>query len=150
MKFVLVCVIATAVAAGPRYLQNAGTEATTKTIKVRLLNGKNGKPIKDDNPSIWIGDATSPINPWTDSHGEIVVSVTDTRLQELRVSPDWYVDCRFKTDSEDGMRVKYSLEEIINTGVVSENLCGKRRIAPIPGLLVLYVRPRTFMERLFL
>jgi hypothetical protein len=45
------------------------------------------------------------------------------------------------------MQVKYSLEEIITTGVVSENLCGKHRIDPVPGVLVLYVRARTFMEK---
>lgn len=147
MKFALVCLIAAAFVAGPRPLQNAGATAPARTIKVRLLSGKNGKPIKNENPNIWIGDATSPSNPYTDSHGEIAVSVPDTRSQELRVMPDWYADCRFKADSEAGMQVKYSLEEIIITGVVSENLCGKHRIAPIPGVLVLYVRPRTFMEK---
>jgi hypothetical protein len=146
MKFVLLSVIAAAFISGPHPIQNASAEPTTRTIKVRLLNGKNGKPIKDDNPNIWTGDVTG-INRYTDSHGEVVVSVTDIPSQQLRVLPDWYADCRFDGDSDDGMHVKYSLQEIITTGVVSENLCGKRRIDPVPGVLVLYVRPRTFMEK---
>jgi hypothetical protein len=149
MKFALVCLVA-AIMAGQQPIQNAGAEATTRTVTVRLLNGKNGKPIKNENPNIWIGDAARPSNRYTNSRGEIVVSVTDTRSQELRVLPDWYSDCRFKDDSEAGMQVKYSLEEIMTTGVVSENLCGKHRIGPTPGVLVLYVRPRTFMEKFFL
>jgi hypothetical protein len=146
MNFVLVCLIAGALVAGPRAIQNADPESTTRSIKVRLLNGKNGKPIKNENPSIWIGDAARPINPYTDSRGEIIVNVNDTRSQELRVAADWYADCSFKGHSLAG--VKYSLEEITSTGVVSENLCGKHRVAPIPGVLVLYVRPRTFMEKM--
>jgi|SRR5271155_531596 len=150
MKFALVCLIAAAFMAGPQPVQNPGAEATTRTIKLRLLNEKNGRPIKNENPNIWIGDAASPNNPYTDSHGEIVVSVTDTRSQELRILPGWYADFRFKGDSEAGGQVKYSLEEIIITGIVGENLCGKHRIGPIPGVVVLYVRPRTFMEKFFL
>jgi hypothetical protein len=147
MKFVLLSLIAAAFMAGPHPVQNASAEPTTRTIKLRLLNGKNGKPIKDDNPTIWIGDVTDRIERYTDSHGEVVFTVTDIRFQPLRVLPDWYADCRFKGDSDAGMQVKYSLEEIITTGVVSENLCGKRRIDPVPGVLVLYVRARTFMEK---
>ncbi|MGD0429407.1 MAG: hypothetical protein ABSC10_22095 [Candidatus Acidiferrales bacterium] len=147
MRFVLLSLIAAACVAGPHPIQNASSEPTARAIKFRLLNGKNGKPIKNENPSIWIGDATEPINPYTDSHGEIVVNVTDIRSQQLRVLPDWDADCRFKGDSDAGMQVKYSLNKIITTGVVSENLCGKRRIDPVPGVLVLYLRPRTFMEK---
>jgi hypothetical protein len=147
MKFVFLSLIATAFVAGPHPIHNASAEPTTRTLKVRLLNGKNGKPIKDYNPTIWIGDITDRIERYTDSHGEIVFTVTDMSSQQLRVAPDWYADCRFKGDSDAGMQVKYSLEEIVNKGVVSENLCGKRRIDPVPGVLVLYVRPRTFTEK---
>jgi hypothetical protein len=114
---------------------------------VRLLNGKNGKPIKDDNSTISIGDIIDRIDRYTDSHGEVVFTVTDFGSQQLRVLPDWYAGCRFKRDCDDGVQVKHSLEEIVEQGVVSENLCGKRRIDPFPGVLVLYVRPRTFMEK---
>jgi hypothetical protein len=127
--------------------QSTTVEGTTQTIKVRLVNGKTGNPIKNDTPNIWFGDATHPINPATNSDGEAVVNVNVAQFQELRIMPNLYADCRVKEDRNTGMRVKYSLEEIITRGVVSENLCGKPRTAPIPKVLVLYVRPRTFMEK---
>jgi len=147
MKFALLSLVAAAVMTGLYPVQNTAAEATTQTIKVLLLNGKTGKPIKNDTPNIWFGDAKFTINPHTNSNGEVVVSVNEAQSQELRILPNLYADCRFKGDSTAGMGVKYSLEEIITTGVVSENLCGKHRIDPIPNRLVLYVRPRTFMER---
>ena len=45
------------------------------------------------------------------------------------------------------MTVKYSLEEIRRQGVAGDNLCGKLQVALTPGVLVLYVRPRTFLEK---
>jgi hypothetical protein len=148
MKFTLLSLAAAAmVVTGPCPVQNTCAEAITPTIKVRLLNGKNGKPIKNDTPNIWFGDAVSPINPHTDSNGEVVVSVNQAQSEELQVLPNQYADCRFKGNSTAGLHVKYSLKQIITTGVVSENLCGKNRIDPIPRVLILYVRPMTFMER---
>jgi hypothetical protein len=132
-------------------LQNSPGTNSTQTITVRLLNGKNGKPIKDDTPNIWLGGSTRPDNPLTNSHGDVLINVDGPQAQEIiRVLSNWYADCRFEGDRDDGMHLNYSLEEVLLKGVVSDNLCGKRRVQPIPGVLVLYVRPRTFWERFFL
>lgn len=121
-------------------------KADVNKIVVRVLNGKNGKPIKHDTPNIWLGSETH-INPKTDSNGEIVVDIREVDPKEIRVMPNVYADCRFRDDHMSGMKVKYSLDEIIDKGVVAKNLCGKNVASPIPGVLILYVRPRTFKEK---
>jgi hypothetical protein len=130
---------------GPISAQNIDKGTPPPTITVRLINGKNGKPVSDDAPNIhFAGDnARYGGNPPTNSNGEVVVSV---HSPDIEVMPNLYADCRYKHDSTAGLGVKYSIEEILRTGIVSENFCGKHRLKPLPGVLILYVRPRTLFE----
>jgi hypothetical protein len=147
MKCVLLFLVTATAMTGSHSVRAIGADDTTQVVKVRLLNGKTGKPIKNDTPNVWFDDAKDRSNPQTNSNGEVVVSLNDAQFQDLRVLPNLYADCRFKGNSTAGMSVKYSLKEIIATGVVSANVCGKERIEPTPGVLVLYVRPMTFLEK---
>jgi hypothetical protein len=119
--------------------QTSVPEAVANKIIVQLLNGKNGKPIKRESPNIWLGNAKDPTNPQTDSKGEI--------LLEIKLSGNYYVDCRLRGNRRAAMNVKYSLNEVVSKGIVTENDCGKSRVDPIPGRLVLYLRPMTFVEK---
>ena len=123
---------------------NAVGDAKVLTIKVLLMNGKTGKPISDEAPNILFEGFKYQDNPKTNRNGEIVLTVHSSQLMVL---PNLYADCRLKGDSTAAYSVKYSVEEIIKTGIVSENVCGKHRVNPIPGVLVLYARPRTVVER---
>jgi hypothetical protein len=116
-------------------------------IVLRLVNRKNGKPIRNELPNIKLGNA-APIGPRTDSKGEIIVDIGNVQPFRISVLPNMYFDCRYKRDQTNGgaLQLSYSLDEIISTGIVGENLCGKARVSPTPGVLVLYVRPRTFIE----
>ena len=44
------------------------------------------------------------------------------------------------------MQLEISLDQIIAKGVVAPNLCGKEQQKAVPGVLVIYVRKRTFWE----
>jgi hypothetical protein len=49
----------------------------TATITIRLINSKNGKPITDETPNVWVG--TKLLKPVrADSRGEIRVSIPST------------------------------------------------------------------------
>jgi hypothetical protein len=123
-------------------------------IVIRMLNGKNRKPIHDEIPNVWLC-SSGPINGLrgstlgfqADSKGEIQIDVTDIRPRDLRIAPDYYVDCRFSGDQFGGDTIKYALEEIIAEGIVSQNMCGAPHVQPTPGVLILYVRPRTWREK---
>jgi hypothetical protein len=112
---------------------------------VLIMNGKTGKPITDEAPNILFEGFKYQDNPQTNKNGEIVLTV---RSPQLMVLPNLYADCRLRGDSTAAYNVKYSVEEIIKTGIVSENVCGKHRVNPIPGVLVLYARPRTVVDRM--
>jgi hypothetical protein len=119
-------------------------------IVVRLLNGKTNKPIwLYDATNVGLGDGQLFLRR-TGSKGEFAIDISDVRPFEIRVSPSDHFDCRFNRDVSSGILVRYSLEEIISRGVVGENLCGKARLSPEPGVLVIYVRPRTFIELLMM
>ena len=49
--------------------QPTAQDAAFGKIVVRLLNGKNGKPLRNEYPSIWLGNA-SGVNSKTDANGE--------------------------------------------------------------------------------
>ena len=42
----------------------------------------------------------------------------------------------------------FSTKRILEQGIVSENTCGKATAAPIPGEVIVFVRPLTFWEEL--
>jgi hypothetical protein len=127
--------------------QTSVPEAVANKIIVQLLDGKNGKPIKRESPNIWLGNAKDPTNPQTDSKGEILLEIGQVKPKEIKLSGNYYVDCRLRGNRRAAMNVKYSLNEVVSKGIVTENDCGKSRVDPIPGRLVLYLRPMTFVEK---
>ena len=142
-RFLNALALLAAVSVGPCLAQDQTDDAKIPTIRICILNGKNGKPIKDEVPNVWFAGDKDPNNPHTDLSGEILVKVQSA---EILVLPNLYVDCRFKGDSTAGRNVKYSVEKIIKIGIVNNNVCGKYLASPTPGVLVLYVRPRTLLE----
>jgi hypothetical protein len=115
-------------------------------ITIRLFNGKNAKPITDRNFNIWLGNSNNLLHD-TDSRGEIKLDVADVNPRKIRVLPDFRFDCRSKQDFGEGQLNEYSLDEILTKGVVSKYLCGKATSLPQPSVLVIFVRPRTFIEK---
>ena len=121
--------------------------AGSSKVVLRLLNGKNGKPLTDERPNIWLGNA-SGITRKTDANGEIALDISHVQPRTVRVFGNEYVDCRLRGSNKFApMNVSYPLDEIIAKGIVTENDCGKYRVDPIPGVLVLYLRPMTFLEK---
>ena len=115
------------------------------TITIRVLNGKTGKPVKDEKPNVSLGDAGDPTNPATDSNGEIHLHIT-SRHRSLGFLPNYYVDCRYKKD-QPSPNGTFSIDEIVSKGIVTGNLCGKAHIEPVPSVLVVYVRKMSFREK---
>jgi hypothetical protein len=122
------------------------TAGSSAKVIIRLLNGKTGKPIRrHDTANVWLGDGDNQLLQ-TGPKGEITIDASNVRPSEIRFLPNTYFDCRFQRDGTSGRYVKYSVEQIISKGIVGENSCGETHISPTPGVLVVYVRPRTFIE----
>lgn len=142
-----------------------GSLPAKQSITVKLVNGKTGHPIWwRGNPYVFVGPAIyeNPVNletaaKRTNFHGEVKVDVTGAVPPEVKVWVDFiHRDCRFQDPQQarvftfGGSTMKtlpaYSIEQILNTGVVSDNFCSEKRAKPRPGVLVIYVIPATFME----
>jgi hypothetical protein len=117
-----------------------------RSVVVQVLNGKNGKPIRDRKFNVWLGDGGMLLLD-TDAAGKIQLDVANVQPPKVRVNPNTRFDCRNKRDFGSGYKIEYSLDEILSKGIVGTNLCGSRTRAPVPGVLVIYLRPRTFIEK---
>jgi len=146
----VLCLLAPSFLLSPPLVHSQAKNSDPHTTKVvlRILNGKTGWPIWAELPNVWLGGADSPIDPppRTNLRGEIKVELLATDPRELRFLPNWYADCRSSGDEIVGSKLKYSVDEILASGIVAENVCGKKRAKPTPGVLALYVRPRTWLE----
>jgi hypothetical protein len=127
--------------------QHPPSVAEGDTLIIRLLNGKTGKPVKNSVINVWLEDAQiAALNPTTDSNGEIHLRIADAQSRTLRFLPGDSVDCRYKK-GQLFEPVKFPIQEILSHGVVAPNLCGNATAKPTPGVLVIFVRNLTFMEK---
>ncbi len=114
------------------------------TITVRLVNGKNGHLITDENLNVWIDSSRDAGNFRVDRNGMIRLAVD--RDAVVSFASNIQVTCHPYGPKEHQMR-RYSVNEILDHGISDENLCSKKiRVEAKPGEFVFYERPRTFLE----
>ena len=120
------------------------------SMTVRILSGRNGKPVKRANLILTQTPAqpyATPLDRKTDLSGRtslLIQNGSDLHTVVLR-----YPTCRTvsKIDRKK-LSAGYSTEQIMMQGMVSENHCSKRTVSPTPGELILFVRPQHWWERM--
>jgi hypothetical protein len=147
-------------------------------LRVRVLNGRNGKPITNECLNMWIPTFYGAhIVGRTNKDGVVVLRVADgwfaadvacrgwpTRSSReagadtITVSGDEYVACQEYAKMVPGdasnrglmreIMPSYPIKRILESGVSAANTCGRYRAQAKPGELILYVRPRSFLEKL--
>jgi hypothetical protein len=127
--------------------QDAAKQDAGKIV-VRFVNGKNGKTVKDKRVDINLG-GRGVFWQNTDSKGQIELDVHGAEPREIAIRPNQVFDCRFTRDPKIVLARshKYSIDEIFATGVVGQNLCGAATADAVPGVLILFVRPKNFQEQ---
>jgi len=129
-------------------------------IRIRLVDGHNGHPVTRDDLNVWVWDeskaaAESDLREGhkglnagfllkMDRNGEAEVPLEPSGSESIKVSPDDYVDCR--PFQKNAPRPVYSVREILESGIATENTCGKIRLEANPGELILFVRRPHFWE----
>src|SRR5215472_1628788 len=131
-----------------------GAAQRDQRIRIRVLDGRNGHPVTKERVNVWIGDkpaamlfggegGVASLLP-TDKNGEVSAPIPEDHAQWIEIEADYYFDCRpFRKDAA---RPVYSVKEVLQTGVVTGNTCGKFRAAPKPGELTFFVRPLHWWE----
>lgn len=137
----LVCVVIWCPAA-----QTNAPDSVANRLVVRLLNGKNGKPIKHETLGARL-DKNRQANVRTDQNGEVVLAVGEAEPRAIRIwLVNFFIDCG--TYGDDGYReTQFSIDEIASKGIVAENRCGQDRANPTPGVLIVYARKMTSKEK---
>lgn len=150
-----------------------GTPVRAQILRIKLVNGRNGRPIANSHVNVWVGNARKEAMAIpTDQDG-----VAKLRLTENEQETDVHNKCRGCGDSgviepvvkySDSVRVnagyvscqphrpdyswlssqEFSTRDVLRSGVVTANACGSAKASPEPGELIVFVRPLTFWEKL--
>jgi hypothetical protein len=114
----------------------------TVLIHIKLIDGRTGRPIKNEQVGLENRADYREISVRTDKVG--IASLNISRDAVILVhNTDGYVNCG---DERGGLvHNDFKVSEILSTGLVQAimqpNLCGKASGVPRPGELVLFVRP---------
>jgi hypothetical protein len=129
-----------------------GAAPSGQTIRIRVLDGRNGHPVTTERLNVWVGDKPEDLLLFgeglgyfpTDKNGEVSVPIPEDHAEWIEIETDYYFDCRpYRKDSP---RPAYSVKEVLQSGVVLGNTCGKQRAEPRPGEITYFVRPIHWWE----
>jgi len=140
-------------------------QAAAQDIRIEVLDGRNGRPVTNQCLNVWVPgergfDAVIP----TDSSGIAVFRLAGdpnnwikkgrckgavapyppvTHAQAIQPFPAWPVDCRVHKigPHQYSPLPTYSVREILDTGVVAEDFCGKVKVSATAGELIIFTRP---------
>jgi len=145
-------------------------------IQIKVLDGRNGKPIERECLNIWAGTGRGAhMVAATNGDGVVLLHFgNDDILAEkacagwpsqvsrasdvegITISADRYVACQEYGKPTPGespvnplkMMPFYPFKSILQLGVSSSNVCGRIRGKAAPGELIFFVRPRSFWEKM--
>lgn len=113
--------------------------ASAEPITIRVVDGRNGHPITDEKLQLWFNSQSgSAMSISTDKQG--VAKVDAPAGAALLVSANLYVDCRYSKQTGPE-RPTYPVSDIVRSGVLAANTCGKLKLSPTPGELIFFARP---------
>jgi hypothetical protein len=150
---------------------------SAQTIRIKLVDGRNGRPFAERRLQIWIGNRSNPrsgslIQSQTNQDGVTTLHLVredaeiERHSQQLACGLSGAIDPTIKYDDTIGVRTSYvlcqrggsnyswlaminfSTKELLQQGIATPNTCGKATASPEPGDLIIFVRPLTWWEKL--
>jgi hypothetical protein len=159
----------------PLALFSSGTALCAQTIGIKLVNGRNGRPIAASCVNVGVGvgnERKKTIAIPTDKDGIARLRLTDND-DEIDIRDRWkdcglfgvikpvvkyddvlainvgYVLCQSRTADNSWLAITdLSTKEVFQHGIVTANTCGKATASPKPGEVIIFVRPLTWWEKL--
>jgi hypothetical protein len=148
-----------------------GKGAQAQSIQIKLVNGRNGRPIAGAHVNVWVGkerkwamvipmdkdgvaslvftDKEGEVNvPREDGYGSHVVTNPVVKYDEdLQINAP-YVLCQPGTPDYSWLAIRHiSTKQVVAQGIVTPNACGKATASQTPGELIIFVRPLTWWEK---
>lgn len=138
-------------------------------IRIRVLDGRNGRPVINECVNVWVGSARGPsvLIP-TDKNGTALIHLaaigvkgaadrhapacngmgaTDPTLtysDTIAITSDYYILCQ--AHPPDSPALTFSVKKVLQSGDATANHCGKIEGSPKPGELIFFVRPPRWWE----
>jgi hypothetical protein len=115
--------------------------AQTTTVRVRFVNGRNGKPLRlksYDRGEIGAGAYT------VDKVSGDAMVITFGNVSTFAFRSGAFDPCDVKDKRI--AQPKYSVREIVEHGVTAPNYCGKSHLTASPGELIIYSRHQRWWE----
>jgi hypothetical protein len=133
-----------------------------QTIKIKLMNGRDGRPIANKWVDLGIGNIVHMLTIPTDKEGVASFRLTDDNADVntgvanpvVKYSDNFRVHAPFALCQPNEPNYSwlaimvFSTKDVLQQGIVRANTCGKTTAAPVPGEVIIFVRPLTFWEEL--
>ena len=116
---------------------------SAETIRIRVLNGHNGKPVAHEKVSLYIRGEKGALDYITDINGTFTVNLDPSTA--LLPSTEWWITCRTVNPTAPHL---FSVDSIHNEGATDENNCGKAKSEIIRGTLTIFARKASFFENM--
>ena len=122
-----------------------------QTITVRMLNGKSGRPLSNKNVTlVWSPDFSplgTVVHLGKDGTGTAEIR-GDAELFRMIPGPKAgkepdripYIDCN------EPMMERVQISQVLKTGFVPGNACGKKSAIPRPGEIVFWAMPKPWWQ----
>lgn len=150
-----------------------GSTVNPQTIRIKLLNGKNGHPLTSKCVNVWVGserkDAMAlPTNQ--DGVASLELTQNDAQIDtqhtwkacglfglvnpilkysdQIKINAS-YVSCEPRPADFSWLAIKaFATKEVIQSGVTTANTCGRAKAPPEAGEIILFVRRLSFWEKM--
>jgi hypothetical protein len=149
------------------------TTVCAQALRIKLVDGRNGHPIANSHVNVWVGntrkdamaiptdkdgvatlclaenDGEADVNERGKACGDIgVINPVVKYHDSFRVNAG-YVLCQTNKPDYSWLSIEqFSTKEVLRSGVVTANVCGKAKASAEPGELTIFVRPLTFWEKM--
>ena len=127
---------------------------TPNIIHIRLLDGKTGLPVKPSNFQVRVDHNQTVHTDWVHINDDDSVVVTvPAGATEIAVkatydmSMETYINCDAAKENDKERDIWYPLSEIVQTGTVAPNECGKTNYKAQPGEFIFFVRKRSWHDK---
>ena len=154
-------------------LGSSAKPVRAQIIRIEVVNGKTGRPLAGTCVNVWVGsqrkaamaiptdaggvaslrlagkdDEISTRNQWKECGLFGVIHPVVKYADSMRINVG-YVSCQpHRPDYSWLGKLDFSTKEVLESGVVTPNACGKAKASPEPGEVILFVRPLSWWEKL--